>query len=175
MKAAGVTRLLPPALAALALSACGYHVQGQPVVIPKDVHTIAVVPFQNNTTRFKLARLLSDNIAQEMIARTKYKIVSDPNQADVVLRGVLLTFTSYGIASDPSGHATGAQAIITLQITLTERATGKVLYSRPPSDFRERYEVSSDPQQYFDESGTAIERLGRDVARDAVAGILSAF
>lgn len=161
--------------ASLLLTACGYHVAGQATVIPKDVHTIAVVAFQNNTPRFKLARLLSDGMAQELVTRTKYTVVSDPAKADVVLKGVLLNFTSYGIASDPSGHATGAQAIVQIQFTVTDRATGKVLFTLPPKEFRERYEVSGDPQQYFDESGSAIQRLSRDVARSAVSAILAAF
>jgi hypothetical protein len=157
------------------LAGCGYHTGGHAVLIPQSVKTIAVEPFQNNTVRFKLARLLSDNIAQELVTRTKYRIVSDPKDADAILRGTLISFTSYGIASDPSGHATGAQAIVTVAVSLTERATGKVLYSNPAVVFRERYEVTSDPQQYFDESGTAIQRLSRDVARTTVTGMLSAF
>ena len=55
-----------------------------------------------------------------------------------------------------------------MQITLTERATGKVLFSRPALEFRERYEISADPQTYFDESGTAMERVARDAARTVV-------
>ncbi len=121
--------------AAAMLGGCGYHVGGQAVVIPKTVKTIAVEPFQNSTARFKLARLLSDNIAQELVTRTKYRIVADPKEADAVLRGTLINFTSYGIASDPSGHATGAQAIVVLQVTLTEKATGKALYSQPAGTY----------------------------------------
>jgi hypothetical protein len=40
---------------------------------------------------------------------------------------------------------------------------------------RERYEISVDPQAYFDESGAGIERLGKDVARDVVTSILEKF
>jgi len=42
-------------------------------------------------------------------------------------------------------------------------------------DFRERYEVSTDPQAYFDESGPAMQRLSKDVARSVVSTILEHF
>ena len=57
----------------------------------------------------------------------------------------------------------------------SHRHTGKVLFSRPSYEFRERYEISIDPQAYFDESGTAIIRLSRDVARSVVTAILVNF
>jgi len=102
--------------------------------------------------------------------------VADPNQADAVLKGSLSNFVVYQTISDPvSGRATGAEIIVTLQVTLTERATGKVLFTRPALEFRERYEISTDPQTYFDESGTAIERVARDAARSVVTAILEDF
>jgi hypothetical protein len=64
---------------------------------------------------------------------------------------------------------------VVVQVTLTERSTGKVLFTQPRLEFRERYEVSDDPQTYFDESGTAIERVARDAARTVVSAILENF
>ena len=62
-----------------------------------------------------------------------------------------------------------------LQLTLTDRHTGKVLFSRTGYEFRERYEVALDPQQYFDESSTAMQRLSKDAARSVVSAILENF
>jgi hypothetical protein len=42
-------------------------------------------------------------------------------------------------------------------------------------EFRERYEISVNPQQYFDESQAALQRLSRDVARTVVSAILENF
>jgi len=55
--------------------------------------------------------------------------------------------------------------VVTLRLTLTDRATNKVLFSRIGAEFRERYEISIDPTAYFDESGTAMQRVSSDVAR----------
>jgi hypothetical protein len=142
--------------------------------MPKNIKTIAVPAFTTNYPRPKLTRLLATNIGQELISRTKYNIVADPSQADAVLKGTLANFQVYQVISDPvTGRATGAEVVVILQITLVERATGKVLFSRPSMEFRERYEISTDPQTYFDESGTAIERVARDAARSVVTGILT--
>jgi hypothetical protein len=65
--------------------------------------------------------------------------------------------------------------VVQLNMTLTERATGKLLWSRNGWDFRQRYEVSTDPQAYFDESGPAMQRLSQDVARAVVSTILEHF
>jgi hypothetical protein len=120
--------------------------------------------------------LLAGDVTRELISRTSYKIVADPNQADAVLTGVVANFVNYPTIFDPiSGRATGVQAIVTMSLTLTDRQTGKVLFSRPTAEFRERYEISTDPQQYFDETGTAIQRLSRDVARSIVTAILENF
>ena len=37
------------------------------------------------------------------------------------------------------------------------------------------YEVSLDPKVYFDESGTAMQRVSRDASRSIVSAILEAF
>jgi hypothetical protein len=163
-------------LALLAATGCGYHVAGRSDVMPQTIHTIAVTPFANRTIRYKLAQRLPADLTREFIERTRYKIVSDPKTADAVLDGSLLNFGSYPIIADQtSGRATVVQCSAYLQIKLTERATGKVLFTRPWFEARERYEISVDPQSYFDESGAGIERLSRDVARDVVTSILENF
>ena len=163
-------------LAAASLSGCGYHVGGHTNLLPKTIKTIAVPAFANVTPSFRLPVLLAGDVTRELISRTSYTIIADPNQADAVLTGVVANFVNYPTIFDPiSGRATGVQAIVTMSLTLTDRQTGKVIFSRPTAEFRERYEISTDPQQYFDETGTAIQRLSRDVARSIVTAILENF
>ena len=162
--------------AALLAPGCGYHVSGHGDLMPKTIKTIAIPAFGNVTTRYQLARLLPADITREFLSRTHYAIVADPNQADAVLAGTVTNFAFYPPVNDPvSGRATAAQVVVTLRLTLTDRATQKVLFSRLGAEFRERYEISIDPTAYFDESGTAMQRVSRDVARSVVAAILEGF
>jgi hypothetical protein len=168
-------RALAPLLAAAALAGgCGYHLAGRGALIPATVHTIAVQPFGNATARYKLARLLPADISRELISRTGYRLVEDASQADAVLTGALTNFSAYPIIT-ADNRATTVQAIVTLHVKLTDRATSRPIYERLGAEFRERYEISIDPAAYFDESGTAMERLSRDVARTVVSGILNGF
>jgi hypothetical protein len=67
------------------------------------------------------------------------------------------------------------QVIVILQLTMTDRATGASIFSRPSMEIRERYEISVDPKAYFDESEAAMRRLSRDAARSIVSAILENF
>jgi outer membrane lipopolysaccharide assembly protein LptE/RlpB len=169
-------KALAAGLAVAALAGCGYHVAGHADVLPKNIKTIAIPALGNATIRYKLADSLSRDIAREFLSRTRYRVVADPAQADAVLTGALANFASYPTVFDPvTGRATGIQAIVVVQLTLTDRATGSVLFYRPGMEVRERYEISVDPQAYFDEGGTAMQRLSRDVARSVVSAVLENF
>lgn len=158
------------------LSSCGYHVAGKADLVPKTVHTIAIPAFSNITTRYKLTDHLPEAISREFITRTHYQIVNDPNQADAVLHGAIINYTAYPtIVDQQTGRASGLQVNVTLQITFTERATGKVIYSRPSFEVHDRYELSINASTYFEESDAALDRLARDVARDLVSSILENF
>jgi hypothetical protein len=162
-------------LAALS-SGCGYHIAGRGDLMPKTIKTIAIMPFGDATLRYKLARTLPADITRELISRTKYQLVNDASQADAVITGNLINYFASPTIIDPAtSRATTVQAITVVQVTLTERATGKVLFTRSGMEVRQRYEVAANPQDYFDESGTALERISKDVARTVVSAILEGF
>ena len=155
---------------------CGYHVAGHADLMPKTIKTIAIPAFGNQTVHQKLSQLISEDLTREFNSRTRYRIVAEPDKADATLQGSVIQFLSGpNIVDQTSGRATGAQIIVILQLSLTDRQTGKVIFNRPRYEFRERYEISLDPQAYFDESGTAIMRLSRDVARSVITAILVDF
>lgn len=159
--------------AAVLLCSCGYHVSGHTDLLPKTIQTIAIPAFTNSTTRYKLTDRLAEDLSREFIARTRYKIVADPNQADVVLRGSVINYLSG--ASIVVQNATAVDVHVYLNVSLVERATGKVLFTRPAMEVRERYEVSVDPKQYFEESDAALDRVSKAVARQLVSSILENF
>jgi len=157
-------------------SGCGYHVAGHADLLPRNIKTIAVPAFTNLTTRYQLARLLPEDITREFLSRTRYRVVADPAQADAVLNGSVVNFVALPTTFDPAtGRATGVQAVVTLQLRLTDRATGAALFNRPGVEFRQPYEISIDPEKYFDESSTAMIRLSQDVARSVVSAVLENF
>lgn len=163
-------------LALAVCGGCGYHVSGHADTLPKTLHTVAIPAFQNLTVRYKLSDRLPDAIAQEFIARSRYQVVPDAQQADMVLTGSVNHLIAFPIIFDQTtARATAMQVNVAISVTLTERETGKVLYSRPSFEMHQRYEISIDPQKYFEESDPALERLSHDTARQIVSAILENF
>ncbi len=137
------------------LVSCGYHISGHANMMPKTIRTIAVPAFANNSSNHRLPVLLTAATTRELISRTRYRIVANPDEADATLYATVARLDIFPIISDPnSSRSTGVQVVVTMQIKLIDRQTGKVLYS---------------------ESGTAIERVSRDVARSIVSAILEGF
>ncbi len=174
--------LLPFALCLLpfAFSGCGYHVSGTGTssVLPASIKTIAIPAFGlgNATPQYKLISHLPEAITREFISRTRYRVVSDPKQADAVLNGVVLRVFAVPTAVDPkTGRPSATQAMVTIRITLRDRSTGAVLFDRPNLEARQNYEIAVDPKAYFDESGAAMDRLSQEVARQVVSAILENF
>jgi hypothetical protein len=163
-------------ICSLALFSCGYHVGGKADLVPKGVQTIAIPSFSTFTMRYRLVDTLPQEIGREFLARTRFRIVNNPDEADAVLNGRLTAVSVASATVDPaSGKATSASVTVSLSVNLVERATGRVLFSRPNLGFRENYDIAVNPHQLFDESGPALDRLSRDVAHDVVSAIVEAF
>jgi len=161
---------------ALLAASCGYHAGGQADLVPKTVHTIAIPAFTNQTIRYKLTDQLPEAITREFISRTRYRIVSDPTTADAVLTGIVLLYRSFPTVFDPTtGRASAVDVHVNLRVTLVERATGKILYTRPNLDVSERYQISIEPATFFEESDAALARASQQVAQQVVSSILEAF
>ena len=164
------------ALAAVVVNGCGYHVSGHADLLPATIKTISIPAVTNLTNRYKLSDRLASTLTREFISRSRYRIVTDPNQADAVLRAAVINYYSYPVVSDQkTGRANSVQLSAILQINLTERTTGKVLYTQPRMEVRQRYEISVDQLEYFEESDIALDRLSREVAKSVVSAILEAF
>lgn len=162
-------------LAAMA-TGCGYHVGGHADLLPKNIKTIAIPAFTNATTRYRLSERLPAALTREFISRTRYNVVADPNQADAVLAGSVLRYSAYPVLYDQAtGRASGVQVYVGLELTLRDRATGKVLFSRSNWELRERYEISVDPSAYLEENDLAMARMSEQVARTVVTAILENF
>lgn len=167
-------RGLAAALLVMMTAGCGYHIAGSANVLPAEVHTIAVTPWRNISTQYKISDYIAEAVSRELITRTKYQVIADPAKADAVLSGAIANMFSGATVSDPTKGATAAQMVVQIQVKLTGK-DGKVIFERPNIEFRERYEISVNPQQYFDESQVAAQRLSRDVGHTIVSAILEAF
>ena len=161
-------------IAALSTVSCGYRIAGKATLLPDTVRTIAVAPWESAATQYKLTTYMAAATRHELIARTRYKL-ADPGAADAVIYGTIARVQSGGAVLDPAtGRATAGQVTLQMQFRLVGK-DGTVYLNEPNLEYRQRYEVSTDPLQYLDESPSALQRLSEEAARAIVADILNHF
>lgn len=188
------------ALCALA-GGCGYHLAGHGSdALPKTIHVIAVPALENKTTTFKIEQKLTAATIHEFLAKTNYKIVSDPNGGDAVLTGKVLSMEIVPLlfqtttATTTTGSAAQATAMIVTmkcEVALTERDNDKILYHTDDFVFRGEYQLAtcgattsttsstcqntptakSQVETFFQESDPAFDRLSQDFAARLVAAV----
>ena len=155
---------------------CGYHVGGKADLVPKSIQTVAIPAFRGTSVRYRLVDVLPQQIGREFIARTRFRVIDDPAEADAVLNGSITAAQVAPVIVDPtSAKATSVQVVVGVSVDFIERVTGKVLYSRPNISFRQNYSIAVNPHQFFDESGPAFDRVTRDLAHDIVSSIVENF
>jgi outer membrane lipopolysaccharide assembly protein LptE/RlpB len=165
-------------------SSCGYHVAGHETTLPKTIHVIAVPALENKTTSYRIEQKLTAATIHEFLAKTNYKITSNPSSADAVLTGkvvsveaVPLTFQVQQPSATTASTAQATTMLVTVkcEVTLTESDTQKVLFHSDNFLFRNEYELSTDIKTFFEEQDPALDRLSKDFAQKLVAAVLENF
>jgi len=187
--------------ASASLCACGYHIAGHSNALPKSIYVIAVPALENKTTTYRIEQKLTTATIHEFLAKTTYHVVSDPNAGDAVLRGKVVSLevtpllfqTLPGTPATPTTPATASSAqatamLVTIkcEVTLTERATDKVLYHSDTFLFRNEYQLAAIPPpssgttsnvsqasvaSFFQEGDPALDRMAQDFAQRLVAAV----
>jgi outer membrane lipopolysaccharide assembly protein LptE/RlpB len=168
-------RFVALVLAGLAAAGCGYGVAGRATRIPPDVRTIAVVPFENKSSSYRIEQRMTQAVVQEFLSRTKYRIVSDARDADAVLRGQIVNLDSIAVVYDTAtGRATTMLVTVKMKVELDDRSS-KALFQNDNFVFRQPYEISTDVPSFFDEEAPALDRMARDFASRLVSDVLENF
>src|SRR5258707_15761824 len=108
---------------------CGYHVAGRSDSLPKSIHVIAVPALENKTTSYRIEQRLTTATVHEFLAKTPYKVVSDPANGDAGLRGKVLSLEAVPLLFDTNtGRATTIMVSMNSEATFEGRETGKILY-----------------------------------------------
>jgi hypothetical protein len=172
------------ALSVLASSGCGYALAGRGNFLPGYIRTIGIPTFQNQTSYFALAELVTDKVRTEFIGRGNYKIVPESTGADAVLIGSVT-----GVSIVPTSFSAEQQAsrytiTVTANLELRDVAKDTVLWSNASLSVREEYDATStvagdpnfiDPSAFFNQETNAVERVSNEFSRSVVSSILEAF
>ncbi|HEX8763598.1 MAG TPA: LPS assembly lipoprotein LptE [Candidatus Acidoferrum sp.] len=157
-------------------SGCGYHVAGRSDALPKNIHVIAVPALENKTTSYRIEQRLTAATVHEFLAKTQYRVISDPANGDAVLRGKVLSLEAVPLLFDTlTNRATAMLVTVKCEVTFEERETGKVLFHSDNFLFRNQYEISTDVKSFFEEQDPALDRLAQDFAARLVAAVTENF
>jgi len=175
----------------MASAGCGYHVAGHgPDALPKTIHVIAVPALENKTNAFKIEQKLTAATIHEFLAKTRYKVVSNPDAGDAVLTGKVMSLEILPLlfqtptATTSTEQATAMMVTMKCEVTLTERDSGKVLYHTDNFVFRNEYQLATvgqtaqtptesrgNVEEIFQESDPAFDRMAQDFAVRLVAAV----
>ncbi|MDR1816599.1 MAG: LPS assembly lipoprotein LptE [Puniceicoccales bacterium] len=122
--ACAVLSLTALTLAALPLG-CGHYHLGTGNKVP--FRTIALAPVVNDSAAPSVQALLHAQLADALAAESGITLVSDPDNADALLRVRLTRYTTEVLATDPTDTGLGTSFTLTLTARSTlenRRATG---------------------------------------------------
>ncbi len=163
------------ALLVLVLGSCGYHTAGKATRIPADVRTLAVPAFVNQTQTYRIEAVLTEAVVREFNTRTRYRIVTDPDGADAILRGTVTNTQLAPVTYDSdTGRASTAVVTVNMKVVLTAK-DGRVLFENSNFVYREQYQISRELSSFFEEQGPAVQRLSQDFARTLVSNVLEMY
>jgi len=162
-------------LVALFLASCGYALVGTGKILDPSIKTLYVPTFVNRTTRVELEQRVTQSVADEFVSRGRVRLVNDPKEADIILRGSMDTFNLAPVGFE-QGRATQYQISITANIELLDhRREDKVLWKNDQYRFVENYQVNLDTTDAFDQESRAIREIAQRFAQSLVANLLEGF
>jgi len=157
-------------------SGCGYHLAGRAGNLPSEWKTIAVPAFKNDTARYRIEQRFTEAVIRQFIQRTKYRIVQNPESADAVLHGEVVSIdTNPVLFNATTGQVTTMLVTVHTKVQLVDATTQKVVYKNEDMLFRDEYQISTDVQSFFEEQDPALERMAKDFAAQLVSNVVENF
>lgn len=118
-------------LGVLALSlacGCGYQFVGESSLLPKDARSIYVEPFINRSRDVGLDKELTTATRGEFYRRGELRVVDTPEQADVILSGVIRSLDSSVATVNREDEVLQYEAVMILDVTVRRREPDQILW-----------------------------------------------
>ena len=163
-------RFFPAAILVACFTGCaGYHIGSVKPYYLRDIHTIAVPTFKNNTLVPRIEVLITDTVIKQFQQDGTYRIVGD-DEADAILKAEIV-----GISRTPARFVLGnvlatEEFNLTLRVrySLINRADGTVLVPPATVSGTTSFFVSSD---IVTDERQALPLATEDVATHLVSAL----
>jgi hypothetical protein len=175
-----------PGLAALlalfgAHLGCGYALVGKGVTTDASIRRIGVPMFHDATGKTGLDLRVTQRVIEELLKRGRFDVVQESAGVDAVVEGELTSYVSVpvgfsgGEAGTPGAQANRYSATLTARVRYVKTGQTVALWENDAFTYRDEYDVSDDPSEFFNQEEQAIDRLSAQFARSLVAAMLEAF
>lgn len=157
----------------LLMDVCGYKRAGKGKSMPVHIKTIAVPIFQNSSLKYRVEQRFTRAVIEEILMRARgVRVISNPADADAVLNGDIRGFRALGSILDDRGRTRVWDLRITVSVTVRDLRSRKILFENPRMSFEGEYQLSDDPQSFFNEENPAVDRVAKDFAQSIVSAIM---
>jgi hypothetical protein len=153
----------------IVLSGCGYRLANKNLG-GGEGRTISVPTFTNKTTTYRIEQRLTESVRQELIRRTRFKVLPDTG-GDLELSGEVLSYAAVPVIFN-QGRGSAYTMAVDLKIRLTDTKTGQVVFQNDRWSFREVFELSQNSADFVPEDTPAMDRLSRRFAASLVATVM---
>jgi hypothetical protein len=163
MKRSGLLSLL---LLLALVAGCGVRYGFAGGGLPQHIRTMAIVPFDNETSSPELQREIGEHLQRELRSRLGVRDASE-SRADAVVRGTIRSYeldVPVGFSSDPNQSLSSRRKLqIILDVEIIDQTTGRTLWERrgirAEGEYAERSEADGRRQ--------AIGRIVTDIVEGA--------
>jgi len=155
------------------LGACGYKQAGKGLSLPSNIKTIAVPVFQNSSLKYRVEQRFTQAVIDEIVKRARaLRVVTNQENADAVLDGDIRSFRAAGSILDDRGRTRVWDVRIIISVVVRDLKTHKIIFQNPRMAFEGQYQLSDDPQSFFNEENPAVDRIAKDFAQTIVSTLM---
>lgn len=180
----------------LTLAGCGYGFQGTGNALPKDIVTVAVPIFRNDSDFEGIELDFTEALIQQFVRGRQIRVVDDVADASAVVKGLVRRVRLRAVSFSETDQALEAQMIVVLALALERTSDGKVLWSDTGISDREEFAVTADAvvtnspefigrdttfnnlddiEIAQDEAQVAVERLSKRMSKSIYQRMLEDF
>lgn len=163
---------------AITATHCGYRLSGYGKQIPDHIRSISIPDFENKTTRIQAEDFVTFAVREEFILRSSLRLVGDPDMADAVLEGTIVSFDVTPASVDARGSADLYKLKIVISVRFIDMVNDKLIFEGKNisfSDSYEMYDTEVEEMDFFSQESRHLEKVAERFAESVVISILENF
>ncbi len=145
------------------LIGCGYHFKGKENNLPRDIQSVAIPIFKNQTSETNIENYFTNALIAQFVRGKELKI-ADVKHADAIITGVLKEYHDDTLTYSNGGRVSKYRVTIVADVSLVRAKTGKVIWrGKHLSEFAD-YDASTNTIVNEARKKAAIQKVARFMA-----------